>query len=112
MARLKGSSIIEATIALALLTVIMGVAWLTFEQLLSNNRSLQEFQAQLLLEQRAAQIESNPFTASTQWDSLGYLLTHELVPVNETKGVSILNISCQTPDQREFYYRKLISMDQ
>lgn len=111
MARLKGSSLMEATIALALLTVVMGIAWLTFEQLLSNNRTVQEFQAELLMRQRANQLKELPFTASGVWDSLGYRIKHEVEPLLDSDGVLVLRLQCESPDQRLFQFQQLIKYE-
>ena len=111
MARLKGSSLIEATVALTLLAVVMGVAWLTFEQLLTNNRTVQAYQAELLLRQRAVQIEQYPYDLSNSWDTLGYVVNHEIEAVQEVNGLAILKLQCESPHKRVFQFQQLIKYE-
>ena len=108
MARLKGSSLVEAMVALTLLAVVMGVAWLTFEQLLSNNRTIQEFHAELLLKQRAAQVEQFPYISTNTWDTLGYTLQHEIELLPDTSGLALLKIRCESPHHQIFQLQQLI----
>ncbi|WP_367390190.1 Tfp pilus assembly protein FimT/FimU [Lewinella sp. LCG006] len=107
MARLKGSSLIEATTALAILTIALGTAWFCFGQLLTNNRTLQEFHAALLLRQRATQIEQEDLWYASSWDTLGYNITQTVEPLNNDQSLYKLMLRCETPDQRIFYYETL-----
>lgn len=111
MARLNGSSLVEATVALALLTVVMGVAWLSFEQLLSNSKMVQEFQAELLMRQRAQQIKQQSGAAVGSWDTLGYVIHHKMEPVLETTDLMLLQLQCESPDKHVFYFDKIIRFE-
>jgi hypothetical protein len=107
MARLKGSSLIEATTALAILTIALGTAWFCFGQLLTNNHTLQEFHAALLLRQRATQIEQQGLWYASTWDTLGYRITQTVEPISSDQNLYKLVLQCETPDQRTFHYETL-----
>ncbi len=107
MARLKGSSLIEATTALAILTIALGTAWFCFGQLLTNNHTLQEFHAALLLRQRATQIEREGLWRESTWDTLGYRIIHTVEPLDRDQNLYQLILRCETPDQRTFHYETL-----
>lgn len=111
MAKLKGSSLVEATVALTLLTIVLGVAWLCFEQLLTNSTTTQSLQAELLLRQRADQLVQQVDLSDQNWDTLGYRILHEWQPATAT-DVYWLSLRCLTPDQHVFTHRTLIDISQ
>ena len=105
--RLKASSLVEATMALSLITIVLGIGWMTVEQLLINDNNTQAFHTQLLLQQRVRQIEQTADWDATYWDTLGYHIEQQIAPLQEHPDYVWLYLICETPAGKSFELQTL-----
>lgn len=109
MVRLKASSLIEATLALSILTVVMSVAWICIEQVLHNTDQAQKLHATILLQQYSHHVEDQQLFYNTTWDSMGYHIEQQIEKIDNCSSCYLLKLKCITPSNIELNQEYILS---